>query len=359
MERSYLKQRSLEFDAAGGCVKIIDQTRLPGDLVLLELRELDAFCETICSMRVRGAPLIGVTAAYGLALSLGAEPTTETLKAARDRLAATRPTAVNLQWALTRVCECLGGHPPDRWQALALAEAARIAEEDIEACRRIGEHGLAVLQALAAENAGPVNVLTHCNAGRLATLEWGTATAPVYLAHARGIEVHVWVSETRPRNQGASLTAWELDEAGIPFTVIADNAAGALMQGGRVDCVMVGSDRTAANGDVCNKIGTYPKALLAHEHGVPFYALLPLSTIDWDCGDGSAIPIEERAPEEVLELQAVAEEGEPRTVSLSVAGARAWNPAFDVTPARFVTGIITEQGKVPATAEGIASLRRS
>jgi methylthioribose-1-phosphate isomerase len=350
-------QRSLEFDAAAGCVRIIDQTRLPGEVILRELRDLDAFCEAIRSMRVRGAPLIGVTGAYGLALSIGPEPTLEALHAARDKLTATRPTAVNLHWALTRVCDCLSGHSPDRWQALALVESARIAEEDIEACRRIGEQGLAVLQALAADKTGPVNVLTHCNAGRLATLEWGTATAPVYAAHARGVAVHVWVSETRPRNQGASLTAWELDEAGVPFTVIADNAAGALMQSGQVDCVMVGSDRTAANGDVCNKIGTYPKALLAREHGVPFYALLPLSTIDRDCSDGSAILIEERAPEEVLELQVVAEGGEPRSLALSVAGASAWNPAFDVTPAELVTGIITEQGQVPATPEGIASLR--
>ncbi len=308
--------------------------------MLLELTSLDAYCEAIEVMRVRGAPLIGVTAAFGLAAALrDGHP----LESAKARLLGTRPTAVNLAWALERVAAAADS--PEQ----ALAEAQAIASEDIDACRAIGEQGLPFLQSLAADRSGPVNVLTHCNAGRLATLEWGTATSPVYLAHQRGMPVHVWVSETRPRNQGASLTAWELAQAGVPFTVVADNACGTLMQSGRVDCVLVGSDRTAANGDVCNKIGTYPKALLAREHGLPFYVALPMSTIDYDCPDGGQIPIEERAADEVLIA--------PGGTSLSVDGAAAWNPAFDVTPADLVTRIITERGAVPASAEGLRQLR--
>ena len=295
-------------------------------------------------MQVRGAPLIGVTAAYGLGFALRQH---EDLQQAAMRLRETRPTAVNLAWALRRVSAVAvsSDAPADA----ALAEASAIAREDIAACRAIGEHGIALLEALAT-GAGPVQVLTHCNAGRLATLQWGTATAPLYLAKARGLDVHVWVSETRPRNQGASLTAWELAQADIPFTVVTDNAAGALMQAGRVDCVMVGSDRTAANGDVCNKIGTYPKAVLAKTHGVPFYTLLPVSTVDKQCASGRDIPIEERAPAEVLQSPV---SDEP----LSVAGAEAWNPAFDVTPAHLVTALVTEQGVVAATPEGVASLQ--
>jgi methylthioribose-1-phosphate isomerase len=324
----------------------------------VELRRLEEFCHAISAMQVRGAPLIGITGAYGLALSIGPASSLESLAEAATGLANTRPTAVNLRWALDRVMASLNGLPVPEWRARALAEADAIGAEDIAGCHAIGLNGLPLLESLAAQRGGPVNVLTHCNAGRLATLEWGTATAPVYLAHQRGVPVHVWVSETRPRNQGASLTAWELKEAGVPFTLVADNATGALMQAGRVDCVLVGSDRTAANGDVCNKIGTYMKAVLAARHGIPFYAALPLSTIDWDCPDGSAIPIEERAESEVLSMAVPLEQGQPGQVPLSVPGASAWNPAFDVTPAGLVTGIITEAGLVAASAEGIAGLSR-
>lgn len=339
-------------------MRIIDQTRLPARLVLAELRTLSEFCDAIATMRVRGAPLIGVTAAYGLALSLRDDPTDETLQTARATLLATRPTAVNLRWALDRVRASLVDTAPDDWFERALAEAQAIAAEDIAACRAIGEQGLPLLASLAGATSGPVNILTHCNAGRLATLALGTATAPIYLAHKRGLPVHVWVSETRPRNQGASLTAWELQAAGVPYTVVADNASGALMQTRRVDCVLVGSDRTAANGDICNKIGTYMKAVLAREHGLPFYAAVPLSTIDWSCPDGSAIPIEERAGSEVLSIGTVDGEGNAVSLPLSVAQAIAWNPAFDVTPARLVNAIITEAGTVPASQAGLAGLRR-
>ena len=336
-----IPEPTLTYDDASGRVRIIDQTRLPGELLLVELASLDAFCDAISAMRVRGAPLIGVTAAYGLALAIRAGVPA---RQAADALRATRPTAVNLAWALQRVLDVSATAEEPAAAALECAHA--IAREDSEACRRIGEQGKPLLEALAGE--GPVNVLTHCNAGRLATLEWGTATSPIYLAHQEGMDIHVWVSETRPRNQGSSLTAWELAEAGVPFTVVADNACGPLMQSGRVDCVLLGSDRTAANGDVCNKVGTYLKALLAREHGLPFYVALPMSTIDYNCSSGAEIPIEERAAEEVL----MSSQGE----ALSVAGATAWNPAFDVTPANLVTRIITERGVVPASAEGLRQL---
>lgn len=338
---------SLEYDPAADCVRIIDQTLLPGQLALVELRELADFCHAIQAMQVRGAPLIGVTAAYGLALCLPPDANRERLASLVAELADTRPTAVNLRWALDRVVASLNAVPAAQWQARALAEANAIAAEDIAACRAIGEQGLPLIQALGSDAGDRVNILTHCNAGRLATLAWGTATAPIYLAHQQGIPVHVWVSETRPRNQGASLTAWELGEAGVPYTLIADNAAGALFQAGKVDCVLVGSDRTAANGDVCNKIGTYMKAVLAQQHQVPFYAALPLSTIDLNCANGAGIPIEERDEQEVLSVA---------NARLAAAGARAWNPAFDVTPAALVSALITEAGRAPASVEGIAGL---
>jgi methylthioribose-1-phosphate isomerase len=324
-------------------VRIIDQTRLPGSLALVELRRLEDFCAAIATMQVRGAPLIGITAAFGAAFALRAGPG---LEEAVARLKATRPTAVNLAWALERVAAAV--RDSDNPAAAALAEARAIAAEDVAACRAIGEHGLVLLQTLAT-GTRPLQVLTHCNAGRLATLAWGTATAPIYLALERGLDVHVWVSETRPRNQGASLTAWELAEAGVPFTLVADNACGALMQSGEVDCVMVGSDRTAANGDVCNKVGTYPKALLAREHGVPFYVLLPTSTVDAACARGDDIPIEQRDAAEVLTAPVGGE-------SLTVPGAAAWNPAFDITPAALVTSLVTERGCVAASTEGVQSL---
>ncbi|MEP5766064.1 MAG: S-methyl-5-thioribose-1-phosphate isomerase [Halieaceae bacterium] len=351
--------RSLSYVAGTDSVSIIDQTRLPGALVIAELRELEDFCRAITTMQVRGAPLIGITAAYGLALQLRRDPDPAQLQVAAQDLAATRPTAVNLQWAIDRMLRCCLPASEGQRAALALAEAEAIAAEDIAACRAIGEHGLDLLQGLAKASSGEVvNVMTHCNAGRLAALEYGTALAPLYLAREAGLKVHVWVSETRPRNQGASLTAWELQQAGVPYTVIADNAAAALMQAGQVDCCIVGSDRTAANGDVCNKVGTYMKALAARQHQLPFYVALPLSTVDWDCASGADIPIEQRAADEVLTQAVSASDGSISVQRLSVEGATACNPAFDVTPGEFVTALITERGVVQARSDALAALRQ-
>jgi len=349
-------RRSLRFLPGENCVQIIDQTRLPHELVLLELRELDDYCTAISSMQVRGAPLIGVTAAYGLASSLGVDPVPANQEQAVQSQLATRPTAVHLSWALERVQAALAGIPVEKRAAVALREAQALDAEDVATCEAIGKHGLPLLRALAEEGkSGPLQVMTHCNAGWLATLEWGTALAPIYLAAASGLEIHVWVSETRPRNQGLSLTCWELADAGIAHTVIADNAAGHLMQTGQVDCCLVGSDRTVANGDVCNKIGTYLKALAARESGVPFYVALPSSTIDWDCAEGSGIPIEERAQSEVLRMPGRDPGGKATTVQLGAQSTQAFNPAFDVTPAHLVTALITEFGVV--TPDSLAQLR--
>jgi methylthioribose-1-phosphate isomerase len=342
-----------------GTVEVIDQTRLPHALAILELASLEDAAVAIETMVVRGAPLIGVTAAYGMALGLRADPTDPGVEAAARRLLRTRPTAVNLGWAVRRVGEVVGRLEPAERADAAFTEAGRIADEDAAMCSAIGDHGLAIIQRIreAKGRAGPVQVLTHCNAGWLATVEWGTATAPIYKAHDAGIPVHVWVDETRPRNQGAALTAWELGERGVPHTVIADNAGGHLMQHGMVDMCLVGSDRTTAAGDVGNKIGTYLKALAAADNGVPFYAAMPSSTIDWTLTDGVAsIPIEERDPGEVTHISGAGPGGEVVTVRLTPAGTAAANYAFDVTPARLVTGIITERGVAAATEEGLASL---
>ena len=303
---------SLAYSAQDHCVRIIDQTLLPAELRILELRELDEFCRAIADMQVRGAPLIGVTAAFGLAFEALREPELEHLRQSAARLLATRPTGVNLQWALQRVQAIAGAAEEAERGAIALREAITMVEEDVADCRAIGEHGLPLLRELQAHRGGKaLEVMTHCNAGRLATLGWGTALSPLYLAHEIGLPLHVWVSETRPRNQGASLTAWELAQAGIAHTVIADSAAGYLIQAGRVDCCLVGSDRTAANGDVCNKVGTYLKAIAARAHDVPFYVALPVSTIDWDCPSGAQIPIEERSGEEVLSMSGRDSSGRP------------------------------------------------
>jgi len=334
-------------------VEIIDQTELPFRLVWRPLRDLAAAAEAIAAMRVRGAPLIGATAAYGVALALRAG---EELDAACATLAATRPTAVNLAWALARMRLRLAPLPEAERVTAAWAEAAALCDEDVALNRAIGEHGAALIAAIAARKAGPVNVLTHCNAGWLATVDWGTALAPVYAAFDAGIPLHVWVDETRPRNQGASLTAWELAQHGVPHTLVADNAGGHLMQHGRVDLCLVGTDRTAANGDVANKIGTYLKALAAHDNGVPFYVALPGPTIDWTLASGAAIPIEERAAAEVTHLVGETERGELIRVRLAPLGCAAANPAFDVTPARLVSGLITERGVCPASAAGLAGL---
>jgi methylthioribose-1-phosphate isomerase len=334
-------------------VVIIDQTRLPFRYELLTLRGLADAAEAISVMQVRGAPLIGATAAYGVALALNEGVD---LDLACATLAATRPTAVNLAWALARMQAVLAALPIEQRRATAWAEAAAICDQDVELNRAIGRHGAELIRAIAARRPGPVNVLTHCNAGWLATVDWGTALAPIYAAFDAGIPLHVWVDETRPRNQGASLTAWELAQHGVPHTVIADNAGGHLMQHGRVDLCIVGTDRTAANGDVANKIGTYLKALAAHDNSVPFYVALPGPTIDWTLADGRAIPIEERRAEEVTCIAGETAAGEVVTVRVTPAGSPAANPAFDVTPARLVTGLITERGVCPASRVGLLGL---
>ncbi|MBJ3777382.1 S-methyl-5-thioribose-1-phosphate isomerase [Acuticoccus mangrovi] len=327
-----------------GGVEIIDQTLLPHSYATRRLGTVADVAEAIKVMRVRGAPLIGATAAYGMAIAADADPSDAGLGTARDTLFATRPTAVNLGWALTRMMARLAGAGPADRAALAWAEAEAIAAEDVALNAAIGDHGLALVETAYAARGGTVNILTHCNAGWLATVGWGTATAPIYKAHAAGIPVHVFVDETRPRNQGASLTAWELGEAGVPHTLVADNAGGHLMRRDMVDLCIVGTDRTAANGDVCNKIGTYLKALAAHDNGVPFYVALPSPTLDLSLGSGDEVPIEERDAAEVTELAGRTADGRIETVRIAPPGTPAANPAFDVTPARLVTALVTERG---------------
>jgi methylthioribose-1-phosphate isomerase len=325
----------------GWSVNVIDQTRLPHQLAILRLVDLAGACRAIRDMQVRGAPLIGATAAYGVCLALREDASPAGLEAALVALAETRPTAVNLRWALDQMRGALAAVPgADRVEA-AYTRAAALCEEDVAGNRAIGQHGLAVLRRLAQGKDRPLRVLTHCNAGWLATVDWGTALAPVYAAHQEGLPLEVWVSETRPRNQGL-LTAWELGQQRIPHTVIADNAAGHLMQRGLVDVCITGTDRTTARGDVCNKIGTYLKALAARANGVPFYAGVPGPSIDWSIEDGAAIPIEERAAAEVTSVAGRAPDGSSSTVVLTSSAAA--NPAFDVTPAALVTGLITERG---------------
>ena len=335
-------------------VEIIDQTLLPHRLALRTLHTLEDAAEAISVMRVRGAPLIGATAAYGVALALTEAASESRLEAACARLLATRPTAVNLRWALERMQARLAPLAAEQRGDAAWTEAATLCDEDVMLNRSIGRHGVELIQWQYEQSPRTINVMTHCNAGWLATVDWGTALAPVYTAYDAGIPVHVWVSETRPRNQGAALTAWELAQHGVPHTVIADNAAGHLMQHGQVDLVIVGADRAASNGDVANKIGTYLKALAARDNGVPFYVAVPGPTIDWRLADGTGIPIEERAASEVTHIQGQPEDGSVTSVRLTPAQSDAANPAFDVTPARLITGIITERGVCPATHEGLA-----
>src|SRR5665648_384515 len=349
--------RTIWLGADGASVEIIDQTKLPFALEIVALKTLEDAAHAISSMQVRGAPLIGATAAYGVALALRADPSDEGLDRACEVLAATRPTAINLRWALDEMQKSVRNQPREARVAAAYARAAEICDEDVEACRKIGEHGVGLLRAHAEKKAGErVNILTHCNAGWLATVDWGTALAPIYRAHDEGIPVHVWVDETRPRNQGASLTAYELGAHGVPHTIIVDNAGGHLMQHGHVDLCIVGTDRVTANGDVANKIGTYLKALAAHDNDVPFYVALPHSTIDWTPDEGLSIPIEERSADEVLKMPGRLPDGTVVTVEIAAPGSPAGNPAFDVTPARLVTGFITERGVCPATREGLLSL---
>ena len=341
-----------------GVVKVIDQRWLPHELRIARLGDRADFADAIREMWVRGAPLIGATAAYGVAVRMAEDPSDASLDETWEVLHATRPTAINLRWALDDLRGRLRElSPADRAEA-AFARADAIAEEDVEINRRIGEHGLALIREIAARKGGaPVNILTHCNAGWPATVDWGTATSPIYHAQEAGIPVHVFVDETRPRNQGAQLTAWELKAQGVSHDLIVDNAGGHLMQHGEVDLVIVGTDRTTANGDVCNKIGTYLKALAAKANGVPFYVALPSPTIDWTVRDGvKEIPIEERSPAEVTHVQGRDAQGNIVTVQVSPDGTGARNPAFDVTPAHLVTGLITERGLCEASPEALAAL---
>ena len=337
-------------------VEVIDQRLLPHRLLFERLRTPHEVYTAIRDMWVRGAPLIGAVAAYGLALQARSDAGDAALQAAAGRLQSSRPTAVNLAWALQRLLGHLLALPVSERRDAAWAEAGAIAEEDVQVNAAIGRHGLPLLQAVAERRPGPVNLLTHCNAGWLATVDWGTATSPIYQAHAAGLALHVWVDETRPRNQGASLTAWELAQAGVPHTVIADNAGGHLMQHGQVDLVIVGCDRVTARGDVCNKIGTYLKALAARDNDVPFFVAMPTSTLDASLGDGLRdVPIEERSGREVTHVTGRDAAGVVVEVQVTPTGSVAANPAFDITPARLVSGLITEHGVV-AAQEG--ALRR-
>ena len=353
--------RTIWLEEDGASVGIIDQTRLPHEFVTARLDTLDHAVTAIRSMQVRGAPLIGATAAYGLCLALRADASDAALARGYAALFAARPTAINLKWGLDEIraaVDGLAGAAGAARVVAAYARAAAICEEDIAINRAIGRHGVKLIEAIAARKqpGEPVEILTHCNAGWLATVDWGTATAPIYTAHERNIPVHVWVDETRPRNQGAALTAWELGKHGVPHTVIADNTGGHLMQRGRVDLVLVGTDRVSANGDVFNKIGTYLKALAAFDNAVPFYVALPSPTIDFTVSDGVAeVPIEERAPEEVATMTGRTADGRIETVAVVPAGSPVANYAFDVTPARLVTGLISERGVLGASRAALAA----
>ncbi len=350
--------RSLWWDEKQQVLQIIDQRSLPYDFQVQNVETLQDFVDAIAQMRVRGAPLIGATAAYGMALAMAQDSADDNIQRAWNRLYATRPTAVNLRWALDRCKQVLQATGVSTRGDVALALAHSIADEDVDINRNIGEHGLQLIRAIADKKpqGEPVQILTHCNAGWLATVDWGTATSSMYHAHNAGIPLHIWVDETRPRNQGA-LTAWELGHEGVPHTYITDNAGGHLMQHGQVDMVITGTDRTTRRGDVCNKIGTYLKALAAFDNNVPFYVALPSPTIDWTLDDGVAeIPIEERSESETTHIQGTDNTGQLNTVKVTPEGTRGANPAFDVTPNRLVTGLITERGVCAASQEALAAL---
>ncbi|MTI18548.1 S-methyl-5-thioribose-1-phosphate isomerase [Rhodobacteraceae bacterium RKSG542] len=359
MEVQGVAYRSIWAIEEGKRVGIIDQTRLPHEFVEVELTAMNDAAIAIRDMWVRGAPLIGATAAYGMALAMSEDTSNDSLDHAYETLYATRPTAVNLRWALDDMKMLLQPAMQEDRVAIAWQRAREICDEDAEANRQLGAHGLRLIEEIAAKKpAGePVNILTHCNAGWLATVDWGTATSAIYQAHNKGIKVHVWVDETRPRNQGAHLTAWELGEHGVPHTLIVDNVGGHLMQHGLVDLCIVGTDRTTASGDVCNKIGTYLKALAAHDNGVPFYVALPSSTIDWTIHDGiKEIPIEQRCGDEVAFITGQNAAGVVENVRICPQSTPVANYAFDVTPAKYVNGLMTERGVCAASAEGLASL---
>lgn len=353
--------RAIEADHERRIARIVDQTVLPHEVAWRELETLEDAAEAIVAMRVRGAPLIGATAAFGMFFALREDASDAAMQHARATLHATRPTAVNLRWALDRVILAVASFAPENRAEAAWSEALAICEEDVRTNHAIGRHALELfrsLQAKKADPSAPLNIMTHCNAGWIACVDWGTAISPIYQAHDAGMKVHVWVSETRPRGQGASLTAWELREHGVPHTLIVDNNAGHLIQRGLVDLVIVGADRVTAQGDVANKIGTYLKALAAKEHDVPFYVAIPLSTIDWTMTDGVRdIPIEQRSAREVTHIPGLNAQGHREEVLIAPAGTPARNDGFDVTPARFVSALVTEHGAVEASAEALAALR--
>jgi methylthioribose-1-phosphate isomerase len=358
MKVAGVHRRTIWPSADGKAVEVIDQTRLPHGFVTLRLDTVAEAAHAIRAMVIRGAPLIGATAAYGLALALREDASDAGLGRAYALLLETRPTAINLRWALDDVRGHVAKLAPADRAAAAWSRAAEICDEDVAINRSIGAHGLELIRAIAARRPGKtINVLTHCNAGWLATVDWGTATAPIYLAHEAGIPIHVWVDETRPRNQGAGLTAWELNNHGVPHTVIVDNMGGHLMQHGEVDLCFVGTDRTTSQGDVCNKIGTYLKALAAKDNGVPFYVCLPSPTIDWTIRDGvREVPIEQRDGTEVSHITGRTADGGIATVQVIPDGSPVANYGFDVTPARLVTGLVTERGVAPATRDGLLAL---
>jgi methylthioribose-1-phosphate isomerase len=344
-------------------VGVIDQRLLPHEFKTLTLRTMDDCAEAIRNMTVRGAPLIGATAAYGMCLAIREDAGDKSIQTAFKTLLATRPTAVNLLWALNQMLSAVTPLPPEKRLERAWQRAAELCDEDVAVCEAIGRNGLAIFREILAGKKttqgeqGRLNVLTHCNAGWLACVDWGTALAPIFMAHDAGLPVHVWVDETRPRNQGASLTAWELNQHGVPHTVVVDNAGGHLMQHGLVDLCIVGTDRTTAQGDVANKIGTYLKALAAHDNNVPFYVALPSSTIDWTIRDGlKEIPIEERSAAEVTHLRGKTADGAMAEIQVTPDGSPACNYGFDVTPARLVTALITEKGVCAASEAGLKNL---
>jgi len=337
-------------------VKIIDQTKLPHQFIIKDLKIVKDAINAIKTMEVRGAPLIGATAAYGLVLAIMENNDQTFLKKSSEDLINSRPTAINLKWAVDRMMKKLSGINSDQILNIALNEAKEICEEDVKFCENIGLNGLKIIEEIYNKKKDTVNILTHCNAGWLATINWGTATSPIYHAHKKGIKVHVWVDETRPRNQGANLTSYELNEEEIPNTIIADNTGGILMQRGEVDMCIVGTDRTIATGDVANKIGTYLKALAAHDNNVPFYVALPSSTIDWETKDFKDIPIEERNSEELSHVEGLDENNNVKKVLIYPKKSKAMNLAFDVTPAKYVTGLITEKGVCEASEKGLKGL---
>jgi len=348
--------RTIWFDDKNKVVKIIDQTKLPHKFIIKDLKTVKDAINAIKTMEVRGAPLIGATAAYGLVLSILENNDQSFLKKSSKELINSRPTAINLKWAVDRMMKKLSGINSNEILNIALNEAKEICEEDVKFCENIGLNGLKIIEEIYNKKKDTVNILTHCNAGWLATINWGTATSPIYHAHKKGIKVHVWVDETRPRNQGANLTSYELNEEKVPNTIIADNTGGILMQRGEVDMCIVGTDRTISTGDVANKIGTYLKALAAHDNNVPFYVALPSSTIDWETKDFKDIPIEERNSEELSHIEGLDENNNVKKVLIYSKKSKAMNLAFDVTPAKYVTGLITEKGICEASTEGLKKL---